>query len=321
MHTLISAGEDSARERMPESEMSYLERLAEAGQAVIRGNYRAATRIFDLTREGSCPREVGELAEVFGFMTVKVDARERALEKALSELRRKNADLERAAQLRAEFSKLFICTILTLCGYVMLVSYLREVRRIDMGPLAWATHLVNLGLFGMMGGSMAWFLHQHRYAMSTFGLTAKNWGRSLAESVLVCIPVLALLVAYRALLIHFDSAYQGRPLLEPNFGPFPWQTFVLYVLVCFSQELTTRGFLQTIIERVLEGKGRTTLAILLGAAEFGAIHLHYSFRLGVLAFLGAALFGKLYARHRTIAGITVAHYILGVCVFGPLRLV
>jgi membrane protease YdiL (CAAX protease family) len=168
---------------------------------------------------------------------------------------------------------------------------------------------------------MAWFLHQHRYAMNTFGLTWRNWRRSLIESVLVCIPVLGLLLMFKAALVHFDPAYQGQPLIRPNLGPFPWQTFVIYVLVCFSQELTTRGFLQTAIERVLEGKGRTTLAILLGAAEFGAIHLHYSFRLGVLAFLGAALFGKLYARHRTIVGITVAHYILGVCVFGPLRLV
>jgi hypothetical protein len=51
------------------------------------------------------------------------------------------------------------------------------------------------------------------------------------------------------------------------------------------------------------------------------LHLHYSFQLSILAFLGGALFGSLYVRHRTIVGITVAHYILGVCVFGPLRLV
>src|SRR6476620_108837 len=111
MHTLISLDEYSAQEYMPE-DTSYLERLADAGQEVIRGNYRAATQIFDLTRERTCPKEVGDLAEVFGFMTVKVDAREQALEKALSDVRRKNADLEKAAQLRAEFSKLFIFTII-----------------------------------------------------------------------------------------------------------------------------------------------------------------------------------------------------------------
>ena len=306
---------------MPESETSCLERLAEAGHEVIRGNYRAAAEVFDLTREGSCPREVQDLAEVFGFMAVKVDAREHALEKALSEVRRKNADLEKAAQLRAEFGKLFIGTIIILCCYMMLVSYLRQVAHVDMTPLSAATHLVNLGLFGMLGGCMAWFLHRHRYPMNTFGLTLKNWRRSLIESLLVCIPVLGLLVIVKAILVHFAPSYRGQPLIQLTLGSFPWQTFVLYVPVCFSQELTTRGFLQTCIERVLDGKGRTNLAILLGAFEFGVLHLHYSFQLSVLAFLGGALFGRFYARHRTIVGITMAHYILGVCIFGPLQLV
>jgi membrane protease YdiL (CAAX protease family) len=321
MRTLFAMDEYSARGYMPESDSSYLERLAEAGQEVIRGNYRAATHIFDLTREGTCPKDVGDLAEVFGFMAVKVDAREQALEKALAEVRRKNADLEKAAQLRAEFSKLFIGSIITLCCYTMLVTYLRDVRHVDMKPLSWATHLVNLGLFGTLGGSMAWFLHRHRYPMNTFGLTWKNWRKSLTESLLVSIPVLGLLVMFKAFLVHFDPSYRGQPLIQPTLGSFPWHTFVIYVLVCFSQELSTRGFLQTCIERVLEGKGRTTLAILLGAVEFGVLHLHYSFQLSVLAFLGAGLFGMLYARHRTIVGIIVLHYILGVCVFGPLQLV
>ena len=306
---------------MAESETPYLERLAEAGHEVIRGNYRAATDIFDFTRVGTCPKEVGDLGEVFGFMTAKVDAREHALEKALSEVRRKNADLEKAAQVRAEFSKLFIGTIIILCCYMTLVTFLREVRHVDMTPLAGATHLVNLSIFGMLGGGMAWFLRRHRYPMETFGLTSKNWRRSLIESLLVCLPVLGLLVILKAVLVNFDSAYRGQPLIQLTLGSYSWQTFVLYVLVCFSQELSTRGFLQTVIERVLEGKGRTTLAILLSAAEFGMFHLHYSFQLSVLAFLGAGLLGKLYARHRTIAGIIVAHYILGVCVFGPLQLV
>jgi hypothetical protein len=156
--------------------------------------------------------------------------------------------------------------------------------------------------------------------MSSFGLTWKNWKRSLVESLLVCIPALGFLIAFKALLVRYDPRFQGKPIVEwGNWGP--WQMFVIYVLVSSAQELSTRGFLQTCIERVLQGKGRTVLAILLGSAEFGVVHLHYSFELGVLAFFGAVLFGGLYARHRTIFGITVAHYILGQCIFGPLQLV
>ncbi len=305
---------------MSEPETSHFSKLAAAGQEVIRGNYRAAAQIFDLTREGRCPEDVGELAEVFGFMTVKVEAREHALEKAMAELRRKNAELQEAVQLRAEFSKLFTGTIILLCCYTMMVAFLRDGLRVDMSPLAWATHLVNLGLFLMLGGSMAWFLHRHHYPMQSFGLTWKNGRRSLVESLLVCIPAFAALLLFKALLVRYDPAYRGRPIVEwNNWGP--WQMFLIYILVSTAQELSTRGFLQTCIERVLQGKGRTALAILLASAEFGVVHLHYSFELGVLAFFGAVLFGSLYARHRTILGITVAHYILGQCIFGPLQLV
>jgi hypothetical protein len=304
----------------PDRSLSPFTRLAAAGHEVIRGNYRAAAQIFDLTREGSCPEDVGELAEVFGFMTVKVEAREHALEKALAEVRKNNIDLVEAAQLRAEFSKLFTATIILLCCYTMLVSFLRDMLHVNMSPLAWATHIVNLGLFVMLGGSMAWFLRRHRYPMSRFGLTWKNWKRSLVESLLACIPALGLLVLVKAVLVRYDPPYQGKPLIQwGDWGP--WQMFVIYIFVSSAQELSTRGFLQTCIERVLQGKGRTVLAILLGSAEFGVVHLHYSFELGVLAFFGALLFGGLYARHRTILGITVAHYILGQCIFGPLQLV
>src|SRR4051794_24320104 len=211
--------------------------------------------------------------------------------------------------------------MITLCCYATFVTFLRDVRRLDLTPLAPATHLVNLVLFGMLGSLMAWFLRQHRYPLNTFGLTWRNGRRSVIESLLVCIPVLGLLLIFKVVLVHLDPSYRGQPLIQPTLGSFPWRTFVLYVPVCICQEFSTRGFLQTCIERVLEGKKRASLAILLGAINFGVLHLHYSFQLSALAFLAALLLGRLYARHRTIVGITVAHYLLGVCVFGPLQLV
>lgn len=84
----------------------------------------------------------------------------------------------------------------------------------------------------------------------------------------------------------------------------------------FFQELSCRGFQQTRIERLLTSNRRTQVAILLSAAQLGVVHLHYSFRIGLISFVGAVLFGFLYARHRTIIGITIAHYILGQIIFG-----
>jgi hypothetical protein len=294
--------------------------LTAACNEVIGGNYFAAAHIFDLTREGQCAPEIGDLAEVFGLMTVKVEAREHALEMALAQVEKQNLDLRDAAQLRAEFSKIFCGSILLLCFYMMAVAFLQNIAGLSMTALAWPTHLVNLGLFVMLGSGMAWFLHRHRYPMSSFGLTWTNWKRSLVESLAACPLALGGLALFKTYLVHHDPAYFGRPVMEwNNWGP--WQMFVIYAFVAFAQELSTRGFLQTCIERLLPGDSSTGIAILLSAAEFGVVHLHYSFNLGVMAFLGAVLFGSLYVRQRTIFGITVAHYILGQFIFGPLQLV
>jgi hypothetical protein len=304
---------------MSEAKAGYFGQLAAAGAEVIQGNYRAATRIFDLTREGSCPQEVGELAEVLGFMTVKVEAREHALEKALSEVRRQNQALEEAAERRAEFSKVFCGSILLLCLYSLTLAFFQSVMKLDMSPLATGTHLMNLALFVMLAVLMTWYLKRHRYPLSSFGLTWNNWRRAVAESLLICGPVLALLAAIKAVLVRYHPAFSGKPVIEwTNWGP--WQMFVIYIFVTLAQELSTRGFLLTCVERLLTGERRTQIAVWLGAAQFGVVHLHYSFGLGMLSLFGAALFGTLYARHRTIVGVTLAHYILGQCIFGPLQL-
>ncbi len=275
--------------------------LKTACHQVIRGNYQAAAHIFDLTREGQSPPEVGDLAEVFGLMAVKVEAREHALEKSLAEVSRKNAGLEKAEQLRAEFSKIFCGSIILLCFYMMGVAFLQSVAGVSMTALAWPTHVVNLGLFVMLGSMMAWFLRKHHYPLEAFGLTWKNWQRSLLESLAVCPVALGGLLLFKSYLVRHNPAYIGKPVVDWSYWG-PWEMFVVYIFVASAQELSTRGFLQTCIERLLPGNASTRIAILLTAAEFGVVHLHYSFALGVMAFIGSVVFGTLYVRHRTIFG-------------------
>ncbi|MFN7924169.1 MAG: CPBP family intramembrane glutamic endopeptidase [Bryobacteraceae bacterium] len=302
-----------------EPSISYFSQLNAAGQEVVQGNYQAAARIFDLTKQGQCPEEVSELAEVLGLMTVKVAAREQGLEKALNEVNRKNAALEVAAKLRSEFSMVFSGTVIWLSLYAMVLAYIQNVAHVALQPKSMSTMFMNLGLCVALTVMMVTFLRAHHYPSSTFGFTLANWKRAVGESLLVCIPALGLLALFKVYLVNTDPAYAGMKIIE--WGTWEsWPFFLLYIFVTFFQELSCRGFQQTCVERLLAGK-QQTVAVLLCAAQFGVVHLHYSFRLGMMSFIGAALFGFLYARHRTIAGITVAHYVLGQFIFGPLQLV
>ena len=127
------------------------------------------------------------------------------------------------------------------------------------------------------------------------------------------------LVLLKALLVRYDPQWSGRPVIEWTIWE-PWQMVLIYIPISFAQEAMGRGFTQTCIERLLTGNRRKRLAIVLASAEFGAMHLHYSFGMGMIAFAGSIFLGVLYARHRTLVGVILCHYVLGQLIFGPLQL-
>ena len=75
---------------MSESNLnSLLDCLARAAKEVSKGDYRAASEIFELTKSERYPAGITELAEAFGMMIVMVEAREERLEQLIENLRRK----------------------------------------------------------------------------------------------------------------------------------------------------------------------------------------------------------------------------------------
>jgi HD-GYP domain-containing protein (c-di-GMP phosphodiesterase class II) len=75
-----------------------LKEFAAATHEVSKGNYGDVERIFELTREGNYPGYLTELAESFGMMVVKIEARETQLEAVIDDLKQKKTELERAAR-------------------------------------------------------------------------------------------------------------------------------------------------------------------------------------------------------------------------------
>lgn len=62
--------------------------------ALALGNHADTDRLFDLTREGAGPDELVRLAEAFGMMLVRVEARDFQNMQLIQQLRTKNAELE-----------------------------------------------------------------------------------------------------------------------------------------------------------------------------------------------------------------------------------
>lgn len=75
--------------------LSYLIKIAED---ISRGSYGRHKELFELTKTGKYPKLVTELAESFGMMMVKVEAREFHLEQIIGKLRESQAELAAARE-------------------------------------------------------------------------------------------------------------------------------------------------------------------------------------------------------------------------------
>mgnify|MGYP001608200225 FL=1 len=77
---------------------SLLNHLISVAEDVSMGRYGRHNEIFELTKTGKYPRLITRLAESFGMMIVKVEAREFHLEQIIEDLKKAQADLSAAKQ-------------------------------------------------------------------------------------------------------------------------------------------------------------------------------------------------------------------------------
>lgn len=161
--------------------------------------------------------------------------------------------------------------------------------------------------------------HIWRYKLNRdqLGLRLGNWKRSILEGLWVSAAMFPLLMLVKWLLVLHDPEFYGKPVLAWG----SWDRLLpVYLIIAPAQELLTRGFLQSSIERFLRWRYRSIMAVGLSSAQFGVMHLHYSFRMALIATAGSIIFGTMFARHRTLVGVSIAHFILGALIIGPLQL-
>jgi len=82
-----------------------LDYLSKVAKDISRRRYGDPQEIFELTKTGIYPEQVYELAESFGMMIVKVEARELRLEQTIDKLKELNAHLQTEYENRSKIEK------------------------------------------------------------------------------------------------------------------------------------------------------------------------------------------------------------------------
>jgi membrane protease YdiL (CAAX protease family) len=161
------------------------------------------------------------------------------------------------------------------------------------------------------------FVKTSGFPIKTFGLTLDNWKKAIWEGVAFTIPLIALILVVKWLLVGYVPGYFGRPIIEGiaamNADPKTWWSFLIaYILVVAPlQEFLSRGCLQGPLEEFLSSKYKVPLAILVSNLLFSTMHLFMSLEIALLVFIPGVYFGWLYSRAHNLLGVWIAHALVG----------
>jgi membrane protease YdiL (CAAX protease family) len=206
---------------------------------------------------------------------------------------------------------LAVCLAVMLPLYAAVVAAMPALRRLS----STGTSVVSFPLLVAFAAATALAIRATGLPWATFGLTTRRLWPSVREGALLTLPALLLVTAAKAAWVAaapdagavFDA---GRIAARYSPGAYVFYV-VVYGLFTFLQELVARGGVQTALELVLSGPRRRLSALLLADLLFAATHLHVSAALAAAVFVPGLFWGWMYARQRTLAGVTASHAMIG----------
>ncbi|MDA8124048.1 MAG: type II CAAX endopeptidase family protein [Deltaproteobacteria bacterium] len=283
--------------------------LTEQAREIMSGSFKNVDRIFSLTDKRKHSPEIAELAESFGLMAVKVEAREYALEQTIAELREKKAALEESNRIRTQLASIFISVVLLIAFYTFVLGFLNsgfiashEFLKDIKGYLSRGLELVTLLI-------VIRIVVASRLPLKDFGITLEGWKRSSLEALALSVPVIGLLFLFKGVAnVYYPGLFREAQWV--NLGYFDF-SYIFYLGVAPLQEFITRGTVQSTLTRLFSGRHRGLMAILVTSFLFGSLHVYSSLNLAVVALLTSWLWGWMYNRQQTLVGVSISHFLIG----------
>jgi CRP-like cAMP-binding protein/membrane protease YdiL (CAAX protease family) len=211
---------------------------------------------------------------------------------------------------RTSKSNIFFSYVIgLLCLYNMAINLISQWSTSSL-----MTSLVSAGIILVFFFGCLLIIRQSKLPMGLFGLTLKNWKKSLRESMIWTAAIMITMLLLKWSLITFVPSLQGHSLIQ--FQPFEqkYQTFnfILYGMHSPIQEFIVRGVLQGSLQHFFVGRNVTAKAIVVSNALFAATHVHlFGGLLAILVFVTGLFWGWLYSRQQSLIGVSVSHILIG----------
>lgn len=292
---------------MKELDPTVIRTLTEHANEIVAGSYKNVGKVFSLTDKTKNPPDLAELAESFGMMSVKIEAREYALEQKIEELRQKNEQIADLHAMRSILSKTFVYIVLLITFYIFLLGFLynshlpdaRSIRFFESYPVM---EVISLAIILRV----VWV---SKLSLKDFGITLEGWRRSAGESFIVSAVIIALLALVKFLCNrYFPGVFKEDRIINMSYFGI---TYVTYIVVAPLQEFISRGAIQGTLEKLLDVRARGFVSILVTTMLFGAVHMMSSFNLAIASIIMGWIWGWMYQRQHSLVGISLSHFLVG----------
>jgi len=286
---------------------SVIKALTQHANEIVAGSYSNVDQIFKLTDQTKNSPELAELAETFGMMTVKIEAREYALENTIEELKKKNVQIELLNSQRSLLSIVFVSIVLLITLYIFVLGIIHDQTFSNQFIAKFVTDYPVIEVISLAAVLIVVLTSNLR--LIDFGLTFTGWKRSVIESLIVSGTLILLLV----LIKHLCNRYLPGLFRETRLFDFSYFgfTYVTYLVVAPLQEFICRGAVQGTLEKILDIRYRGFFAILVTTFLFGAVHMMSSLNLAVASFITGWLWGWMYHRQKNLIGVSLSHFLIG----------
>lgn len=282
------------------SEVKILKQLQTVISSITKGDYSVGKEIEQFIDEKKYSNDVTEFAESLNLMSLKLEAREQELENTIETLKEKNAELTDSIKKREFMSSFFTVLLLIITVFIFSVNIIQRIPSVNY-YFGRATEVFFI-LFSIF------VVRKSKLPLKNFGLQLKGALKAIKESLVFSVVLIAFMFLLKFWLREYNVAeFQGDWFLY-SFLSFEG---IMYLPICFVQELLTRGIAQTSIEFGIEHKHKSIIAVVIASCIFGAVHITSSFEFALISIILSCCWGYLYSRHRTIVGVAISHYLIG----------
>jgi CheY-like chemotaxis protein/membrane protease YdiL (CAAX protease family) len=160
---------------------------------------------------------------------------------------------------------------------------------------------------------------------SDLGFTLRGARAATIDAVLWSIAFIGVLIGLKYIIVNLVPEFSDQAMIgmsrdftrfKPD-GGIDWSFYALnimvYALFVPVQEVITRCGLQSLLVETMYGSDsrRALVAIISSNFVFAAAHAHLNVGFALATFVGGLFFGWLFYRHRSIVGVSIAHFLIG----------